>query len=699
MQLIIKKYTYVLIILLYSYTSGFLWAQQITTEQTPQLVIKSRVKGNTVLLRWAVNEQNAWKLGNEYGYIIERTTVLRNGEPVGNLERVILSGGAIKPKLLPEWETVVTSNDMAGVAAQAIYGEDFELSKSQNPVLQIMHESQELERRFAFAMYAMDQSFEAAQYAGLGYVDTTVEPNAKYLYKIVSAVPKEIMNIKEKTLLVNTNDIEALPTPDDLAGYYFNNSFVLVWEYETLLEYYASYDLEKSEDGQNFTKINSTPITKLAETTVSGISYTDTIAAYQKKYWYRVRGISYFNEKSAPSKAISLSAFDQVKSPATFKENKMLSDTSVELSWEFPAEEEPLLQQFDLLRADKAIGPYTTVKEAIPPATRTLTYSELEPINYFKIKAIGKGGDFIGSSPNMVQPVDSIPPARPNGLRGTIDTLGIVRLTWGANTEKDLKGYKVYRANTAKAEFSQLNKYAFTETIFTDTIATKSFNTKVYYQIAALDKRYNSSPFSDTLILTRPDNIPPTAPVFNGYKNTTEGIALTWTNSSSQDVVKQLIYRRSINDQNATDQWENIFETTTGSLKTFIDRNVLPNSKYAYTLVAVDQVGLESIPSPAMTVSTPKNLNTPDIKGFYGSVDRENRIITLTWRYQETGLSAYRIYKKDGEDPFLLYKTVTPNQKQFVDEDLKLNSTYGYAIEAVFNDGSVSKWTSLEVVY
>jgi len=147
---------------------GSLYAQD-STAQTPTVVVKARAKTNSILLRWGVNNKFAWKYGNQYGYTIERTTVLRDGKPLTTPVKVTLTGGAIKPKPFQAWESLVNSNDMAAVAAQAIYGEDFEMNNAaNNKMVNVIQQSEELDRRFGFSLFAIDQDFEVAQFAGLG---------------------------------------------------------------------------------------------------------------------------------------------------------------------------------------------------------------------------------------------------------------------------------------------------------------------------------------------------------------------------------------------------------------------------------------------------------------------------------------------------------------------------------------------------
>ncbi len=689
---------YILIFLLLGLKS---WSQLDITEQpaTPKLILRVSAKKDTVLLRWGTNDQWAWKYGNEYGYILERTTIFRDRKPLDQPEKKLLGEGSIKPKPLNEWEALVRENDMAAVAAQAIYGDSFNVNNDEEDLLmRVMFESSELEQRFAFSMFAVDQDFTAAQYAGLGFVDSDVKPNERYLYHIRLATPKEILELEEVGLLVAPNEELILPKPYDFAGFFYNNAFVLVWEYDALQNFYTAYDLERSEDGIQFSKINEAPITKLAITEVSGISYTDSILEYEKKYWYRIRGRSLFDEIGPVSDTISVIGFKRLLVGAEFQETEIYSEKEALLTWTFPEDEAWKLTGFDVLRSNRAIGPFSPIQENLPKETRSFQYKELEAINYFKVRAKGMARDHYDSSPTMVQPVDSIPPEKPLGLAGTIDTLGVVRLSWHPNTELDLKGYTILRADRPNQEFTRLTKREIRKNEFVDTINLKTFSTRVLYRVMASDNRYNESEASDTLVLNRPNKIPPTNPVFNSYELKGDTILLKWVRSSSENLAKQFIFRKRV-DAAPEEPWEKIFETRDISVSEYKDTNLTANTTYRYTLMVENQKGLESKPSSPLSIAAPKKLMHPKVKGLFAEVDRENKFIQVSWRYNEPGVLEIQVFKKEENGDFFLYETLSVESRDFRDEKVVPNTTYGYSIRAVFQNGGLSEWNEITIIY
>jgi fibronectin type 3 domain-containing protein len=456
--------------------------------------------------------------------------------------------------------------------------------------------------------------------------------------------------------------------------------------------------LERSENGQVFNKINDVPITKLADTPYSGVSYTDSIPQYGKKYWYRIVGINYFSETSPPSEAAELIGFKEIKTEPVFSATHIISENEVELEWTFAEEEQWKLRKYELLRAEKAVGPYKTVIDSISPNQKKITYGPLSDINYFKLKAFGKHQDYKESPPVMVQPIDSIPPKKPQGLEGVVDTLGIVTLKWIKNTELDLKGYNILRAYRKNQEFTKLNKANLINESFIDSIDMTSFDKAVYYRLIALDNRYNESVPSDTLVLKKPDRIPPTSPVFKSYEIKEGVVDFSWINSSSDDWAATVVYRKDTTDS-ITQPWEKIYETSVDSVTSYTDTKTNPGIKYRYTLITVDQSGLESEPTPPIVIDMPGKLIQPGVKGLYATVDRERKFVQLTWRFKEGNAVEIQVYRKGIEDSFTLYKRLAPEDKRWIDQNLTPNTIYTYAFKVVFNDGSVSEWEEIEVKY
>ncbi|MEW7279184.1 hypothetical protein ABW636_11380 [Aquimarina sp. 2201CG1-2-11] len=229
-------------------------------EKTPAIKVIAQTESNTIMLRWTVDQPVAWKRANTYGYTIERFTISRNGTILNPPERKLLTPTPLKPAPLEAWETMVANNDHAAILAQALYGERFEVGETeQGTLLQILNKAKELEQRFAFALFAADMNYKAATLAGLGYVDTNINPTETYFYKIKTMVPEKFGKITEGTLAVDPTKKTILPVPIDLFLVEGDKNIMLSWEYQLFKSIYTSYFVERSEDGTTFKRLGDTP--------------------------------------------------------------------------------------------------------------------------------------------------------------------------------------------------------------------------------------------------------------------------------------------------------------------------------------------------------------------------------------------------------------------------------------------------------
>jgi hypothetical protein len=375
---------------------------------------------------------------------------------------------------------------------------------------------------------------------------------------------------------------------------------------------------------------------------------------------------------------------------------KITNSSTVELFWEFPEEGINQISKFELNRAPKDSGPYKVVVDNIQPNQRSVVFNQLEPSNYFTITAVGKQGNKRTSFSMLVQPVDSIPPAIPTGLKGTIDSLGIVKLSWAKNQESDMLGYRIYIAHNKANEFSPIKSAPQDENIFTDTISIKNLNSKVFYRVSALDKRYNMSELSEIITLIKPDVIPPTSPVIKSYQlqEDTKSIAIQWAKSSSEDVEKYLLYRKLDNNS----EWKLVIELDKNK-DSYVDEDIEEGYLYSYTVLARDISGLESTPSPSISIGVKRLGLRPKIKGFYAKANKEEQRIELSWRYKEKNVAEFEIYRAKQDEPLRLFRMVHAKTKVVYDTNMTINTTYVYKIRAIFKDGNVSETSEIEVKY
>lgn len=690
-----------LTLLLIIFKINNVFSQKEIVAEEPGVKAIATVNENSIMLRWGVNTPSAWKKANKYGFTIERKTIVSNNEILDNPILKKLTSTPLKPKPMMEWKEFTQKNTNAAIAAQALYGDNFdvEMNNGGNGIISILNQAQVLEQRFIFAMYAADQDYEVAKFSGLAFVDSTVKEGERYLYTIKVAEPKVKVSIKHGGVYLGLSDQRPLPKPKEFVGVFKDKTAILTWNYAIVKRFFTNYIIEKSEDlGKTFVPLSNTPITNLGEREVkpsNRMMYVDSLFQNDKTYQYRIKGISPFGIESPYSNIVSGKGITPLIHNPFITENKFLEDGTVVLQWEFPKEGLQTLKQFELLRSDKPKGNYFLVNNQISKGTRSIKLANLKPINYYKIVAVGTDGTRRESFPKMIQPDDSTPPAIPIEIVGKIDTLGIVTLNWKQNTELDFLGYRVFRANLKDDEFTQITFKPIKNNQIVDTINIKTLNKKIYYKIQALDKRYNPSNFSEVLELKRPDIVPPSQPVFSSFNVDNSKVILTWVTSSSQDAVSTLVYRK---ERGTELPWQ-LLATIMLPNNKFTDTKTEVGKNYLYTILTVDDSGLESEPVTPLKVKISDNLPKPEINKFEAFANREEKFINLNWKYSVENIEEFILYKgEEGKQP-TMYKIFDKNTTKFKDKELLINTNYEYLLQAVFTSGAKSPIKKIELNY
>ncbi|KAA2238699.1 hypothetical protein F0L74_21000 [Chitinophaga agrisoli] len=657
-----------------------LQAQQKT--EPPNIAVIARPRQDSILLRWAPATPMLWKMANQYGYTIKRYTILRKGQLLPVPEETLLTTRPLKPLPLPAWEGVVKKQEKYGaIAAQALYGEGFEVSAPQQhkgrDIMSIYHQAQELEARHSFMLLSADLSFEVACAAGLGYVDKQVRPDEKYLYRIfITGTPPEI---KRDTGFVFTGyaDAAPAPAPHGLEAQAVKTAVLLSWDKTMYERLFVGYIIERSENGgATYHAINQEPVINTSSAADTGRQQrffrVDTVQLEQPLV-YRIRGITSFGELSPPSDTVHITVAEELQARPSITGAGVV-DGKVWVQWMMPPGK-ARITGFQVERAPAVNKPYLPLTKRLPAGDTAFTDNAPRSSNYYRIKAFTKDGQASFSLPYFVQLEDSLPPAPPAGLVGQVDDKGIVQLQWQPNQETDLYAYRVFRANDSTVEFVQVTKEPIKATRFTDTIEIKTLTREVYYKLVALDGHYNPSAFSPVLTLRRPDVVPPVPPAFTAQRSEVDGIYLQWQRSTSKDVARHELLR-------STDTgWQPLLRVPVGdTLHAFTDTSAVPGRSYRYCVAAVDSSQLRSLSQPLTAARI--NMGSPAVKNALKAViDREHKSIVLRWQVP-ADVTQLWLYKAIPGQPFRLYRTLEPGEKELEDTGgLFINTAYRYKMK------------------
>ncbi len=665
-------------------------------QDTVHIRIHARNMGDKALLRWAVTTPRAWKTTNRSGFMVERYTIARGKEVLPEQERKQLTPFPLKAAPVEQWEMLAQKDQYAAVVAQSLFGETFEITgmTASDGMEQIVRESEALEQRHTFSLFAADMSFDAACLAGWGLTDNEVVKGERYLYRVIPA-SDSIPYTTEGYGFIVMDDYKELPPPVYFSATFGDRSALLSWNARLQKSLFVSYWIEKSEDGENFNRLEI-PVVSLQESAGGYLIYSDSLDRNDKTYYYRVRGQSPFGEISKPSEIVSGKGTEELKATPQIVRYYINETGSAEIEWEFDPQSNHLIRSFSLRRALSDTSVYETVVKDIPPVDRHLVFDRLQPSNYFVISAEPVHGAAKESFPVLLIPVDSVPPLAPTGLQASIDSLGTVSLTWNPNKETDILGYKIYRGNTRGEELIAIQEEPLTGNACTDTVNLNDLNTHVCYYAIAFDKRYNQSAPSDTLFLEKPLLVRPSSPVLSSCESTSGGIVLNWINCPDKDIIKHTLYR--LEKDSSVAEIAGVFDNP--AITQYKDSLIRANTQYTYTITATGKRGVESRPSPPVSIRSKSPSGIKMIKSFTAKINKEIRHIDLEWQVAfPEKVDYFKIYRSENDRLVSLWKEIPADKTQFTDETAQPGAKQNYLIIAILKGGGESNRLTTSIIF
>lgn len=673
-----------------------------STTQNDRLVATARWHQNRVEIRWAPSDFSTWQRANQRGYLVER---------IGEDNRpVLLTAQPLRPLPMMDWVTKTdTSNRWNKAAAQLLYGKMPDL-----PAAGGLGSMKELAEFQAFchaqALIAADLSEETSRGLALRFVDKSAPSGQGYLYRISIADSLGRLPVFSKMMVGKEVAYASVSTKNDwnqpgltgLTAISGEHLVRLVWPKLGNANSFTAFNADKSSDGgTSWKRLNDVPIfTSGHAENGNPNTFLDSLSENYRPALYRVIGLTAWGDSGLPSEPVS--AMGRDFTPPGGAENihaTSLAANKIQVKWTAKVNPADLAGWF-VERGNDAKGVFEKINSTpLPPASRL--FFDTEPFafetNFYRVVAVDTAGNEGHSFSILCHIVDSIPPAKPLGLVGKIDTNGLVAIAWDANSEPDLRGYRVYFSHAIEnREFNQVTTEPVFENFFLDTIPIRVLNESIFYRVVAVDYRWNHSEYSDWLPLEKPDVVPPVAPVFKTWSTENGAVKLTWANSPSRDVARQILWRKTGDDG----PWEMHREFTKPFQTAFLEKNAGDKNgsqngdEFTFALEAIDDDGLASGKSNPLTISILPTENRPGVDGLTAVFDEKTGTARLAWQFTDGQKGAderrFVILRAAENEPELsTWKSVGGDELAFA-EPLRSSGKVRYAVKAIFADGGES---------
>lgn len=667
-----------------------------TAENKAFLKFFYKVSDGDVLLRWIPQNPDLWQRGLEEGYVLEKYLI--HDESGQAKQLVYKTREPILPMDFASWKGN-PDDDQLKLLKELIYidNNDETWMEDHYPA-DIYDERKKNRSRFLFSNFIQNSNFEYTVSAGCGYMDIDVNMGETYLYRIYLA-DDNADNATE--ILINPGVPSEGPLPQ-LVCQSGSEQVNFSWNTKDFLDHYYGYTLSWSEDGINFQSMTDAPFFNIYD-------HMDTVGFFddfhykwnwpQKDttYWFRLRGADYFGGYSEHFSVCSGAGYQPITfSPVITKSTQSDSNYAF-IKWKLEQEFETLVEEFQVFRADSMDGIYRPVLTGIPSGHRTISVRMKELTNYYRIVAVPENGPKVSSFPCLVMGIDETPPVAPVNFTASIDSAGIVQFNWNPNKESDLAGYIIYKSYVREADFARINAKPIKQTGFLDSVNMQSGNELVFYKLQAVDKVNNRSAFSEVLKVKKVDVFPPVEPHIHSLKTFEDHIEVKWYPSGSKDVSLHKLFRKNLNGEGG---WALLDEYPQESRSNvFKDFQVELGDQYAYTLLAVDDDGLESDFAQIATGKLVDYKLMPSIEDIQLQYVPGGEKVVLTWNYPIGKSCEMAVYKGETLNRSSILATIDLEQARFEDHNVRKDHSYVYLLKAECEDGTTTPFSEkLEII-
>ena len=526
------------------------------------------------------------------------------------------------------------------------------------------------------------------------YVDSLVTTDQVYFYKVQTVVQDPNLGLlrSDPSTFIDGQalaDQSAPGAPSDLIVSLDETDFqrvMLSWTAPVTdrngneLTGLASFEIYRSRD-------NNTSFALVATVSSDQMSFVDTSVELLTTYFYAIRAVDQAGNAGPRSQPISVTT----KGFAIPRNVQAAAgEQKITLTW--AANTEPELTGYEILR-------YTDPTHETPDKTfsSVLTTYVDTPVTadqpfVYRVRAVGTANVKSElSAPISAQALESAPVlAAPRNVqaRGGINQITI---TWSANTEAELTGYRVMRY-TDPAQIEADATFMTVQTTYVDSplVAEQTY----VYRVQAVGTNNEESERS----LYASAQALESAPVLAAPRNVQarggiNQITITWSDNTEAELTGYRVLRYTDPAQTEADATFTTVQTT------YVDSPLVAEQTYVYRVQAVGTNNEESERSLYASATVSADQSAPGAPSdLIVSLDETDfQRVMLSWTAptrdsngnELTGLASFEIYRsRESNASFALIATVSSDQASYEDTSVELLTTYFYAIRAVDQAGN-----------
>ena len=517
------------------------------------------------------------------------------------------------------------------------------------------------------------------------YVDSLVATDQVYFYKVQTVVQDPQLGLLRSDTSTFTDgqalaDQSAPGAPSDLIVSLDDDNFqrvMLNWTAPVTdrngdeLTGLASFEIYRSRD-------NNTSFALIATVSSDQVSFVDTSAELLTTYFYAIRAVDQAGNAGPRSQPISVTT----KGFAVPRNVRATSGVQkITLTW--TANTEPELTGYEILRFTDPTHetPDRTFSSVLTTYVDTPVTAD-QPFVY-RVRAVGTANVKSElSAPISAQANESAPVlAAPRNVQAR-GGIGHITITWSANTETELTGYRVMRY-TDPAQTVAEATFATVQTTYVDSPLV-SGQTYVYrvQAVGTNNEESERSLYASATVST--DQSPPGAPsdlIVSLDEANFQRVLISWTAPTRDSNGNELtglasfeIYRSRDNNTSFA-----LIAAVSGDQMSYEDTSVELLTRYFYAIRALDQADNAGPRSQPVSVTTKGFAIPRNVQATAGELK-----ITLNWAANTepelTGYEILRFTDPTDETPDKIFSSVLTT---YVDTPVTAGQPFVYRVRAV----------------